>query len=222
MIHTATVDRIVRAAGLLSAAGWLCMAGCFFEPRDAEPPGGGGGTSEPAKSPEEVTEKLVTAFETFHRPQYQLLLAGDFRFVPDRADSTDLADAGHTPFEEPWGLAREEDVFSRIQSCFNNSQTKMGTMDLEYTGNPIATDSSVTGYSTYESDYDLTVYYVTLVSPSREDSVLFDGSMKLFIRYESNDGTYRIYRWEDFRKGALRSWGYYKGEVAASLSYCPD
>jgi hypothetical protein len=220
IIRRTGVARGAQAGLLLAAAAGLLLAGCFFDPREAEPPDGGGDVSEPAKSQEEVRDKLKDCFEKFSWQQYQLLLATDVHFAPDRADSSELADAGHFPFAEPWGFAREEDVFNRILSCFNNFQTKAGGMILTYKGEQLFTDSSVTGYSTFESDYHVTISYATLVAPTREDSLPLDGSLKLYIRNET--GAYRIYRWEDYRKGALPTWGRYKGDVASSLSYCPD
>ena len=199
----------------------LIGAGCFFSPRDADDPNvEGPGISEPAKSAEEVTTMLQGAYDSFDQAQYEILLTEDLVFRPDPLDSTDLADAGIFPFAETWGFTAEEDAFNRIVSCFNDGATRFGSISLAYTGEPVLNDSSVTGFSRYETDYAIGIFYFNLQT-SLGDSLKFDGSMRLFIRDEG-DGTYRIYRWEDLRKGELTTWGFYKGQVASSQSYCPE
>lgn len=208
--------RTIGAAG----AALLLAAGCFFTPREAEDPKDITIVTEPAKSPEEVISKLENSFLTWNTTQFVDLMTDDYIFHPDRSDSSDFADAGVFPFAAPWAPADEEIVFNRIFACFNDGATKNGNMLLSYTGDQVFTDSSVTGFSTFESDYTIGVYYVHLQT-SEQDSVKFDGALKLFIR-DTGGGTYEIYRWEDFRKGSFPTWGYYKGQVAANQDYCPE
>jgi len=215
--------RGVRAGivGVLAAL-FLLQAGCFFDPREAEEPGGNGHVSKPAQTPEEVRDYLISAYDTFDQAQYEELLApDDFRFVPDNSDVTDLADdLGLTPFDEPFGILDEETVFDRLVNCFHNNQTRYGGITLLYQGDPISIDSSLSGYSRYESDYRISVFWVDFET-TLIDSLAFDGSLRLFIRQEE-DGAYRIYRWEDLRKGALDTWGFFKGQAASSQDFCPE
>jgi len=216
--HWAKVAGHWVAALLIPA--FLVGTACFFTPREAEDSGNGTtGAAEPAKSPEEVRDKLVSAYETFDEQQYAILLADDFLFIPDRADSIALAEDGVTVYSSAWDLTDEEDAFNRILVCFNNNQTRTGAMALEYTGDPVITDSSVTGFSTFETDYTVDIVYVDLVPGGGTGSVSFQGRMKLFIRDDVD--AYHIYRWEDLRKGSLDSWGLYKGQVAGAQEYCP-
>jgi len=214
--------RAGRKGGRLAAVLILAAAaGCFFEPRDAEDPNQTGAVSEPAKSPEEVVSKLQDAFTSLNVTQYEILLSDDYLFRPDRLDSTDFAETGVFPFADPWDVSKEDEVFNRVIACFNDGTTKAGAIQLSYGENQEYTDSSATDYSRFDAEYTVGIYYVTLTSPSREDSVKFDGSMKLFIRDEG-DGTYAVYRWEDIRGGNLPTWGNFKGQVAANQDYCPE
>ncbi|MBN1825141.1 MAG: hypothetical protein JW958_02670 [Candidatus Eisenbacteria bacterium] len=211
--------RAARAAGaavLLAAV--LLAGGCFFSPRDAEEASTGESAVEPAKTKEEVLTLLQVSYEKFYEAQYQVLLSVDFAFHPDRTDSSELADAGVTGYLAPWGNYEEIDTFNRLLSCFNSGSERIGYMILEYTGDPVTTDSSVSGYSTYESDYRVGIYYFDIAAAA-DDSLVFDGSLRLYIHDEGD--AFRIYRWDDFRKGNLSTWGYYKGQVAGGQDYCP-
>ncbi|MFH1276765.1 MAG: hypothetical protein ABIK65_00070 [Candidatus Eisenbacteria bacterium] len=211
-----------RTIGTALTAWFLLSGGCFFSPRESEDPNQiGPPVDEPAKTPEEVTTKLVEAFGSWNDTKFLALLSEDYVYRPDRSDSTDLADAGVFPFADPWDRNDEELVFNRILACFNDGTVKSGTMVLSYTGEQVLTDSSVTGFSTFETDYHLGIYYVFLVAGAELDSVAFDGALKLFIRDEG-DGTYAAYRWEDFRKGSRDTWGFYKGQVESNQEYCPE
>lgn len=197
----------------------LIPSGCFFSPRDAEDSEGNGVAGEYAKSPDEVISMLRTAYENIVLTNYELLLAEDFLFVPDRSDSTALADEGVTSYNSAWLMEDEKETFERLIACFANYSTRAGGMIFDYTGDPVLTDSSVTGYSKYDSDYRLAIHYQDIMS-EHQDSLVFDGSMTIFIRDDGD--AFRIYRWDDFRKGSLSTWGFYKGMVAGSQSYCPE
>lgn len=210
--------KTVAAAG----AALLLAGGCFFSPRDSENPNTEDpGVGDPAKTPEEVTTKIQSSFASWNDTEYLRALTEDFVFRPDRSDSSDLADAGVFPFAEEWGPDEEELVLNRVQACFNDGATKAGSIVFGYSGEQVFTDSSVTGFSTFETDYRLGIYYAPLVANAEPDSVVLDGALKLFIR-DKGDGTYAAYRWEDFRKGANDTWGFYKGQVHASQDYCPE
>jgi hypothetical protein len=209
-----------RKTTIGAAAALVLAVGCFFTPREAEAPDTVTNVTEPPKSPEEVVSMLPTSLSTWNTTAFDILLADDYVFRPDLSDSSDLADQGVSPYAAAWEKTNDDLVINRIFTCFNDGSTKHGNLQLTYTGEPVYTDSSAEGYSTFESDYDLGIYYLRLKT-SVQDSVKFEGAMKLFIR-DTGEGTYVIYRWEDFRKGSLDTWGYYKGEVAANLDYCPE
>ncbi len=197
----------------------LAGAGCFFTPREPDEGSGVVEVCEPVQTADDMLERMPDAMEKFVSTGYQCLLSeNNFVFNADVFDSTDLADRGIDVFTTPWTREDMIDAFELLITCFSDQNTRVGAMVLTYKGDMVVTDSTTTA-QIYETDYELMIRSVT-VATGVEDSVRLGGSLRWVVEDEGD--SWRITRWDDFRKGESPTWGFFTGSAEGGVDFCPE
>ncbi len=175
----------------------LC-AGCgLFDPRDVEPPGGGGRPWIPPTEPESLFVNLKNAMEDKVIGNYEKSFTTDFVFHPDPADSVELAATDPTVFDD-WNLDVERTV---TQTIFDQAASMRLTFTEREPPTYIGADERV-----YYEKYELQIIFKV------GGSETFRGFADYSVRREG--GLWYMNMWLDKRDpsyAAARTWGNLKG-----------
>lgn len=193
---------------------------CFFTPREPEKGDTVEAVCDPVQTAEDIPDRMSAAMESFSTPGFQCLLsAANFVFRPDASDSTDLADLGLDVFTTTWNRDREVGAFELLITCFNNGSTRIGGISLAYVGDEIRVTDSTTTVKIIETDYEITILSVLMVN-GESYSLPLGGALRWVVQDEGD--SWRIIRWDDFRKGETPTWGNYTGGADGGSDFCPD
>lgn len=193
--------------------------GCFFSPRKPESGNTAVEVCEPVQTADDMVNRMSDAMESFLTTGFQCLLSQDnFVFHADVFDSTDLADQGIDVFTSPWDWEKTVDAFDLLRTCFSDQNARVGGVVLTYSGDLVVTDSTSTA-QIYETDYSMLIQSLKIAT-GVEDSVRLGGSLRWVVEDEGD--SWRITRWDDFRKGESPTWGIFTGGAEGGVDFCPE
>lgn len=182
------VTKIIRFLIIfsLSISLFSIITGCdVFDTRDPEEPVGKVEWNYFPITSQQTLENLVYAFNfRENSDKYGSILADDFRFYFDTRDVQDYGLPTH------WNRERELNMRGLLNIDLRISLDKIEDKD----------DLIQSERATYNRDYSIYTADRT-----------FMGSMTLSLRREE-DGFWRIYKWEDYRKNNELTWGRLKYE----------
>ncbi len=178
---------------LISALG---LNGCLFDPREPEPPGGGGTDFEPPDDAYGVVANMEKGFGTAENTGYDEAIAENFIFIPSQRAISDYSGI----FSSDWGREREMGFLNSLKSV-TGSRTldfpEEGSWDEENAG---ATEAELRG------EYTITV-------TEDGETVTYEGDAILY--FNNTSGQYwQMIRWEDITEN-LNSSGHLRGLYAA-------
>lgn len=159
------------------AAGTL-TAGCLFEPRDAEPPGGNTINYIPDSEPGAVLENLDKALAGLDASGYLQRLGPEFRYIPD---SQTLSDYPGVDWEN-WNRAREE---AFISAFINN----VDAIESALTDEALFDD-----WSGSTAEWEM-IYSLRVTTPGSTQPTPYRG--RAFFKFEIVDTFWRLVEWRD-------------------------
>lgn len=167
----------------------LLVSGCeLFETRKPEEPTGNVEWNYFPITSEQAWDNLTFVFKYDENiDKYGTILTDDFRFYFDAQDVHD--------YSLPPSWNKHSEVTMRGLITISVSIDYQPIVDKE--------DLIQADKATYNRDYE--------IRKGSTDDILFAGSMSVYLRRDV-DGFWRIYRWEDYRKGQYVSWGRLKYE----------
>ena len=192
--------KYVISALLLLAT--IAPEGCIFEPRTAEPPGGGTDLYPwiVPNRPKDVFANLASGLASNLDSNYERSLDPAFTFIPS-AD----AEAVYPGSFEGWTKAIELDVLARIKTYYVGERSvQFGDENLNFTY-----EDEQVGFATYEG-----IYTITLNLGDGSPALVYAGIAKFTIVQGTQGWVLSI--WEDIEpsgtnptsgilRGALRS-----------------
>jgi len=180
-----------RTAALCLAAGVLGLGGCLFEPREAQPPGGGSNWVSP-DTPDKVLSNMKTGLEGLSGGNYEKSISEEFNF---EALAGDLANFPGGELEN-WTRAVEIDAMKKLLG--QASKIKLEFSEVT----PISSSGDI---STYRAGYALTVTYSS--DPSKPEVY----QAKAYFDFQRGSKGYVLIRWEEIEVVEGATWGYLRG-----------
>jgi len=200
--HTQRGKRVrARAA---AAVGLLLLAGCLFDARDAQPPGGGTGGPPPVslRFPGDVLVALKSGLESRTSPNYERAISEFFIFSPTLEDSLDLNFIGTGVFDS-W----TKDVEMQV---YNSLIAEAGEIAVDFANTTLINQSTFVRYEV--------IYELTIISPAAPpDTSLYKARAYFDLRNEG--GNWRLTYWDE--RGLVEgytSWGVLRGTIRKRLS----
>lgn len=179
----------------LRGAVWICaslllwggLSGCLFDTRDPDDPDAVEVPREPPTEPRIVLENIRKTFSAKQVGNYNLSLADDFAFEPDRTDANDIPGT----FFVGWNKERETSAMGQILNS-------AGTITFTWTpsGEPLTVPDRPNDLYYENLAYRMTFRKTT---PEPADTTL-SGKANLYMR--DVGGAWFIYKWVDIRDGA--------------------
>ncbi len=194
--------------------------GCFFSPRDPDPPrgpGGGGRLCPTVSTSQEFADDFARALAPFTVEGIDCLFAEDFVFHPSSSDSSELADGGSDVFAKPWDRTKILDVFQLIKVCIDDRAVAGVGWGIELTYPDVLDEEIEETKVRYSGAYNMVLTYFT--EESGQVDLVFAGRIVLDVRDEGD--SWRLFRWEDGRQPPDESWGRFMGDVEAGIE-CSD
>lgn len=178
----------MKASKMLLSAAILLLSGCnLFNTREPDEPKGQADWNYFPITSEQTLENLEYAFSfNANADKYGSILADDFRFYFDARDVRD--------YSLPAYWDKETEVSMRN---LMSVEVEIELQEIDDQEDTIQSDRV-----TYNRHYEV-------IAAADE----FKGSLTLNLRREE-DGFWRVYRWEDYRKDSEYSWGRLKHEYA--------
>jgi hypothetical protein len=176
-------------AALAVIAGLACLAGCFFEPRSAEPPSQSV-SYIPATEPKAVLENLDTALRVRDASGYLGMIGDTFVYVPDTQAVSDYpaVDWGN------WDRARES---AFVNAFFNGVATVQSALQ----DSTIFAEGSSGTKVIWEFIYDIK----TTSPPPQQSTTEYRG--RAFLTLELVLNFWKLTKWEDEHGEAPRGGG---------------
>lgn len=188
------------AAGLAALA--AAVAGCLFEPRSAETPGGQTIIYVPANDPRAVMENLQTALNARDVAGYQKMLAEDFAYVPDGQTSSEYPDID-------WPNWNQEKEIQFAGDLFNSVTTVQAALQDSTIFAPVS-GSAV--------EWEL-IYSVQITSPGATQPTPYRG--RAFFKMALYSTVWALSEWRDIQGepprgggGILPTAGILRGAIA--------
>ena len=183
---------VFKRALLVLAA--VLMAGCVFEPRDAQPPGDDTGASWIVPdNPTKVFVNMKSGLESLTGTNYEKSLASDFTFIPLPSDEAQFPGTF-----DGWTKSTEMEVTRTIIGDAKWLVVEFSNLK------PIQTSTS---FAQYEASYDLSI-----VNKTEPDTLEYKGKARFDLR-EGSKG-WELTKWEDFESVAgFASWGFLRGTL---------
>lgn len=160
----------------------LAASGCFFEPRDAEPPEAGVVVRYQEQiSPDAAWDNLETSAEASHAPGWETAIsANDFLYIPDTEAESQFPGV----FATPW--TREREV-AFINALYNSDVTITARMrNIEFVVPPSSGSQSV---------WEDVIYDLTLTSGVDASAIRYRGRATITFTLEGN--FWYITQWRD-------------------------
>jgi len=175
--------RILRRGGQVVAAlvGLTLLAGCFFSPRDPEPPGTGEQIDYlPQSSPQNVWANLELSLENTHTAGWENNISKvEFIYRPD-----DEAEGQFPGVFEGWDRGREVNF---INNFYNSGVTIIAKMKND--------EFEVPGTSGSEVRWEGIIYDLVVTNDADGSTVRYRGSADITFRLDDN--FWYVYLWED-------------------------
>ena len=192
-----TVKRITI---LLLLMGFIGMAGCVFDPREAEDPDSddGGGWITPGL-PKDVFANIASGLEAAANSNYERSLHEDFTFLPRPEDRTELGDEAF----DGWDKSVEMDYVTRLKGIYLGDRlVQFGDERGEFEREDVAV-----GRAEYEGNY-----IMTLDVGDGSEPEIYEGRA-IFVIVEANQG-WMLLSWEDVDViGTNPTSGYLRGTL---------
>jgi hypothetical protein len=171
------------------------MAGCIFDTREANPPGGVGSTWQVPDFPSKVFLNLESGLEELTGTNYERSLNEIFTFVPLPEDANNLPGGAF----DDWSVDVEMQVVRRLLADAN--KIAVNFTDLEQIRNQ-------TGFADFQGFYDLSVIDRSIPP----DTVIYKG--KAQFDFQEGSKGWQMVRWEDLERVTnFASWGFLRGST---------
>jgi hypothetical protein len=184
----------------------LLLVSCEFpfSLRQTAEPTGSSTQLVPTTQPLDVRKNIFRCINNRDAISYGTQLADDFTFVADPIDVAQLEQTYPGAFQD-WTVDVERRVVEYLLDDARCSLSILGFADstiLEETDN------------TYSIQYD---YSFALILDG--DVHTYSGAARLFMRKQSEDNLWRLYKWEDIRLEGTAddTWGIIKGTTRATM-----
>ncbi len=185
---------------LVLLVGFVGMAGCIFEPREAEiPESDEGGDWITVGMPKDVLANLASGLAAASNSNYERSLHEDFVFIPRPEDRDNL---GADVFEG-WDKGVEMAFLTRLKGVYLGERLiQFGDENMVFEREDITV-----GRAEFEGDY-----VMTLDPDDGSDPEIYEGRA-IFIIVEANQG-YMLLSWEDVDViGSNPTSGYLRGTL---------
>lgn len=185
---------------LLLLVGFIGMAGCVFNPREAEDPDSDdGGTWITPGLPKDVFANLASGLAAAANSNYERSLHEDFTFIPRPEDRVELGDEVF----DGWDKAVEMAYLTRLKGIYLGDRlVQFGDENGEFEREDIAV-----GRAEFEGDY-----VMTLDTGDGSEPEVYEGRA-IFIIVEANQG-WMLLSWEDVEViGTNPTSGYLRGTL---------
>ncbi|MFN0151591.1 MAG: hypothetical protein ACKVU1_12880 [bacterium] len=184
--------------------------GCFFNPRDSEPPETLDTLAtrwRQPNTPEILINNVRVTFEDRQIDRYRLGFRADWKFIPDKLDSIDLCSQSECPFDN-YTRATEEEV---AQNLFTTNDRI--PISFFFTPESIFEVSSDTARVRLAYEFTLIDSAPDGGAPGVIDSSSYAGILEFFMRDEGSG--WALYAWQDIRSGesGVKSWGELRGRT---------
>ncbi|MFQ5511236.1 MAG: hypothetical protein ACE5EO_05250 [Candidatus Krumholzibacteriia bacterium] len=171
-------------------------AGCLFDTRDAEDPGGNTSSWEVPTVPSRVFLNMESGLEERTGVNYERSLHDVFTFVPLPEDAANPTLAGKF---DNWTADVEKTVVNRLTS-------ESSSIEVSFTNREQIRDQNP--FADFRMDYELIVASNTLPP----DTVIYRGKAQLDMQQGSKG--WQLVRWEDIeRVSGFASWGFLRGSL---------
>jgi len=183
--------RIVLSIGLAATL----ASGCIFDPRDAEPPGTGPGSTWVVPNlPSNVFTNMRNGLEDLSGVNYKRSIQDVYMFIPLPEDASNPTLAG--AFDN-WTADVEKDVLDRLLA---------DATDIEVSFTNIQQTFDRTPFAYFNLDYELRV--IDTVT----DTTFYKG--KAEFRMQDGSKGWQLIRWQDIERVAgFASWGFLRGTL---------
>jgi hypothetical protein len=188
---TAVRPAALQATVLCLIVGAFGLSGCLFQPREAQPPGGGSNWVSPDR-PDKVLKNMQTGLEGLSGGNYEKSIGEEFTFVPLAGDEANFP-GGEL---DNWTRAVEIDSIKKLLG-------QASKIALEFSGvTPLSSSGDV---SKYQAVYKLTVTYSS--TPSAPETY----QAKANFDFKLGSKGYVLIRWEDIEVVEGATWGFLRG-----------
>jgi hypothetical protein len=197
-------ERSIIIALILTTLVW---GGCIFQPREATPPGTGGGGDEivTLETPQAVFSAIAETLKSGLPSNYDRAIKDDFAFSALAADEADPT-FGASVWAN-WDKAVEMEVLNQMLGDF-------GYLEVEF--DPLI-DINEEEYVRYRVDY--TLKGTRLSAPT--DTVTYSAIAHFDVRNDA--GNWRLELWDEIEQkpapggGFYPSWGYLKATIRQQI-----
>lgn len=202
MCSSIVTHRVMLAAALV---GVLLAAACdAFSLRDSEEPTGISTQLIPATQPLDVRSNIWRSINNSDAISYETQLSEDFTFVPDPIDRATVEQTYPGAFDD-WTLAVESAVVGYLLDAARCDLSILGL------GDSTVIDDTERLYSIR--------YAYSLILILGAPLETYAGEAQLFMRKETTDNLWYLYKWEDIRmEGSEKdTWGILRGRIRATM-----